>query len=172
VTGVEAELKVFLDTSALFAAVLSDTGGARLILKLGEAGAISLWIGPWVLNEAEAVLDRKSPQSKAFFALLLDQSRVQVGEEPGESFHRQAASVIEYVPDAQVVAEALALGVDYLVSFDRKHLVGNPRAGELPFPIGTAGDFLEWYREWLVERETDADGNVRVTIVRTEEPKQ
>ena len=32
------ELKVFLDTSALFAAVHSDTGGARLILKLGEAG--------------------------------------------------------------------------------------------------------------------------------------
>jgi len=169
---VEAELKVFLDTSVLFAAVLSDTGGARLILKLGEAGSISLWIGPWVLKEAEAVLDRKSPQSKAYFALLLDQSRVQVGEEPGESLHRQAESVIAYVPDAQVVAEALALGVDYLVSFDRKHLVGNPRAGELPFPIGTAGDFLEWYREWLVERETDADGNVRVTIVRTEGPKK
>jgi hypothetical protein len=61
--------------------------------------------------------------------------------------------VIGYLPDAQVVAEALTLGVDYFVSFDREHLVGNPRAGDQPFPIGTAGDFLEWYREQLMEEE-------------------
>jgi hypothetical protein len=66
---------------------------------------------------------------------------------------QQACSVIGYVPDAQVVAEALALGVDYMVSLDREHLVGNPRAGELPFPIGTAGDFMAWYRERLIEAE-------------------
>ena len=148
-----AELRVFLDTSVLFAAVHSERGGARLILKLGEAGAVSLWVGPWVLEEAEEVLGRKSPKSKAYFALLLERSRVQVGEEPGESTLHQACSVIEYLPDAQVVAEALVIGVDYFVSFDRKHLVGNPRAGELPFPIGTAGDFLAWYREWLRENE-------------------
>ena len=44
------ELRVFLDTSVLFAAVHSETGGARLILKLGEAGVVSLWVGPWVLK--------------------------------------------------------------------------------------------------------------------------
>jgi predicted nucleic acid-binding protein len=152
---VGAELKVFLDTSVLFAAVHSETGGARLILRLGEARAVSLWIGPWVLKEAEEVLDRKSPKSKAYFALLIDRSRIQVGEDPGEATLRQAQSVIEYLPDAQVVAEALALEVDYFVSFDRKHLVGNPRARELPFPIGTAGDFLEWFRERLVESEKE-----------------
>jgi len=150
---VGAELKVFLDTSVLFAAAHSETGGACLILKLGEAGAVSLWVGPWVLKEAEGVLDRKSPRSKGYFALLLDRSGVQVGEEPDESTLHQARSVIDYLPDAQVVAEALALGVDYFVSFDREHLVGNPRAGDLPFPIGTAGDFLEWYREQLMEEE-------------------
>jgi len=150
---VGAELKVFLDTSVLFAAAGSETGGARLILKLGEAGAVSLWVGPWVLKEAEGVLDRKSPRSKGYFALLLDRSRVQVGEEPDGSTLHRARSVIGYLPDAQVVAEALTLGVDYFVSFDREHLVGNPRAGDQPFPIGTAGDFLEWYREQLMEEE-------------------
>jgi predicted nucleic acid-binding protein len=72
-------IKVFLDTSALFSAVHSETGGARLILKLGEAGAVELWTGPWVLREAEAVLERKSPSSKPYFALLLDRSHFQVG---------------------------------------------------------------------------------------------
>ena len=148
-----AESKVFLDTSILFAAAHSETGGARLILKLGETGAVSLWVGPWVLKEAEGVLDQKSPRSKGYFALLLDRSGVQVGEEPDETMLHRARSVIDYVPDAQVVAEALALGVNYFVSFGREHLVGNPQVGELPFPIGAAGDFLEWYRERLTEEE-------------------
>jgi len=152
---VGAELKVFLDTSVLFAAAYSEAGGARLILKLGEAGAISLWVGPWVLQEAEEVLDLKSPKSKALFALLLDRARVQVGGKPDESAVQGACPVIGYRPDAQAVAEALLLGVDYFVSFDRKHLVGNRRAGELPFPIGTAGDFLAWYRDWVVESEKE-----------------
>ena len=146
-----ADPKVFLDTSALFAAVQSETGGARLILKLGETRALSLWVGPWVLKEAQAVLDRKSPGSRGYFALLLDQSRVEVGSGPDEDSLHEARSVIGYELGAQVVAEALALSVDYFVSFDRQHLVGNPRAGDLPFPIGTAGDFLAWYRERLTQ---------------------
>jgi predicted nucleic acid-binding protein len=143
--------KVFLDTSALFAAVYSETGGARLILKLGEAGAIQLWIGPWVLKEAESVIERKSPESKAYFALLLDCSNVSVGGEADDEALETALTVVDYLPDAQVVAEALAVGVDYFVSFDRKHLIGNPRAKNLPFPVGTAGEFLAWYRARLAD---------------------
>jgi len=150
---VAGELKVFLDTSVLFAAVHSETGGARLILKLGEAGAVSLWIGPQVLKEVEEVLGRKSPKSMAYFALLLDRSGIEIGEEPDGRMIDQAQSVIGYLPDAKVVAEALKVGADYMVSFDKEHLVGNPQAGKLPFVIGTAGDFLEWYRERLMEGE-------------------
>jgi predicted nucleic acid-binding protein len=149
----DGELKVFLDTSVLFAAVYSETGGARLILKLGEAGAVSLWIGPQVLKEAEEVLGRKSPKSMAYFALLLDRPGIQVGEEPDEAMIRQAQSVIDYLPDSRVLAEALCVGADYMVSFDQEHLLGNPQARKLPFLIGTAGDFLEWYRERLMKSE-------------------
>lgn len=143
------KVKVFLDTSVLFAAVYSETEGARLILKLGEAGAIQLWVGPWVLQEADGVLERKSPESKAYFALLLDRAQVQVGSEAGEVAVDSALEVIEYRPDAQVVAEALEVSVDYFVSFDREHLLGNPQVERLPFPMGTAGDFLAWYRAKL-----------------------
>jgi len=144
---VPAKRRVFLDTSALFAAVYSDTGGARLILKLGEAGALSLWIGPWVLKESENVIRRKSPKSLAYFAILLDGANIQIGPEADDDALSEALSVIDYAPDAQVVAEALMLDVDYLVSFDREHLVGNPGLDKLPFLVGTAGDCLAWCRE-------------------------
>lgn len=54
---------------------------------------------------------------------------------------------------AQVVAEAMAVAGDYFVSFDRKHLIDNPQAKGLPFPLGTAGDFLAWYRARLARRD-------------------
>ena len=146
----EADLQVFLDTSVLFAAVHSETGGSRLILKLGEASAISIWVGPTVLRESESVLSRKSPQSKVYFALWLDRAGVQVGEEAGNEAIDKALTIVRYVPDAQVLAEALTISVDYFVSLDRKHLVGNPLADQkLTFPIGTPGDFIDWYRKWL-----------------------
>lgn len=148
----DAESRVFLDTSALFAAAISESGGARMILKLGEAGAVSLWVGPLVLNEAEAALAKKSPKSKAYFALLLDSANVQIGEPATPDALSLAASVVDYLPDAQVLAEALTVGVDYFVSLDKKHLLGNPRAGRLPFPVGTPGDFLAWYRgRWVTQ---------------------
>jgi predicted nucleic acid-binding protein len=148
---VQAETQVYLDTSVLFAAVWSEGGGARLILKLGEGGAISLWVGPWVLHEADAVLKRKAEESRPLLALLLDRARVQVGREAGKEALTRALSVVEYLPDAQVLAEALEVGVDYFVSLDRKHLVGNPLLGDLPFAVGTPGQFLEWYRQRMVE---------------------
>ena len=148
----DAESRVFLDTSALFAAAISESGGARMILKLGEAGAVSLWVGPLVLNEAEAALAKKSPKSKAYFALLLDSANVQIGEPATPDALSLAASVVDYLPDAQVLAEALTVGVDYFVSLDKKHLLGNPRAGRLPFPVGTPGDLLAWYRgRWVTQ---------------------
>jgi predicted nucleic acid-binding protein len=122
------KIKVFLDTSALFSAAHSEHGGARLILKLGEAGAIALWVGPWVLREAERVIARKSPRSKGYFALLLDRSNVRIAGEVSDEILEAAKAVIDYLPDAQVVAEAMAVGVDYFVSFDRKHLIENPQA--------------------------------------------
>lgn len=154
-----AETQVFLDTSVLFAAVWSESGGSRLILKLGEAGTVTLWIGPAVLKEAEAVLRRKSPESRPHMALLLDWAQVKVGPEAGAEALAQALAAVDYSPDAQVLAEALEIGADYFVSLDQQHLVGNPRTESLPITVGTPGDFLAWYRQHLTEGESGQPGD-------------
>lgn len=59
-------IRAFLDTSALFAAVWSDQGGARMILKLGEAGAVTLRVSPQVIKEAEGALKRKPRRPSPF----------------------------------------------------------------------------------------------------------
>ena len=152
-----ARPRVFLDTSVLFAAVWSESGGSRLILKLGEARAVALWVGSTVLREAEAVLSRKSPESRPHMALLLDRAQMQVGPESGTEALVQALSSVDYLPDAQVLAEAVEVEVDYFVSPDQKHLVGSPRTGRLSFAAGTPGDFLDWYRQHLMQSVQESE---------------
>jgi predicted nucleic acid-binding protein len=148
-----SEPRVFLDTRVLFAAVLSETGGARLILKLGETRILRLWVGPQVLQEADGVLARKAPESKSLFALLLDRAGVEIGPAPDREAASRAEKVVRYVPDARVLAEALASEVDYFVTLDRQHFIDNPLVFDLPFPVGTPGDFLAWLRERLTTSE-------------------
>ena len=145
--------RVFLDTSVLFAAVLSAEGGSRLVLKLGEAGVISLWVGSRVLQEADGVVWRKAPQTRPLLALLLDRSGVTRGPEPDAAALAQAKAVVSYAPDAHILAEALSAEVDYFVTLDRQHFVDSPRSAVLPFPVGTPGDFLAWLRERLSSGE-------------------
>jgi len=59
----QKNLRVFLDTSVVFAAVLSPTGGARKLFLLAEARILRLAVGPTFLKECDEVIRRKAPVS-------------------------------------------------------------------------------------------------------------
>jgi hypothetical protein len=72
----ERILRIFLDTSVIFAAVLSEIGRARKLFKLGEAGVLQHIVGSNVLRECEVVVRHKAPTTLPTLAYLLDvQSR-------------------------------------------------------------------------------------------------
>jgi predicted nucleic acid-binding protein len=140
-------VRVFLDTSALFAACWSSEGGSRLVLVLGEAGLAIPIVSPQVLGEAEGALKRKSPQALPMLAVLLERASVGVGEKAPRAAVARMASAVGHHGDAQVVADAVLANVDYLVTLDRTHLLGNQKLARLvPFPLGTPGDFIAWFR--------------------------
>jgi predicted nucleic acid-binding protein len=145
-----ANPQVFLDASALFAAVWSSEGGARMILKLGEAGAVRLMVSSQVLDEVEGALRRKAPEALGAFALLLDRSNIEVTSLPTDEAIRECLVVTGHQGDARVLAAALNSQVDYFVTLDHQHFLDNPRlSGFAPFPIGMPGDFLAWFRaQW------------------------
>ena len=138
--------RVFLDTSAMFAALLSETGGSRLLLKLGEAAVVQILVGPRVLAELDGIVVRKVPEVRPAVALLLDAASCEVGPMAGELQLELAGKALSYAPDAQILAEAMTVYPDYFVSLDREHFVGNPALSHLPFPVGTPGDCLAWLR--------------------------
>jgi len=145
-----ARFSVFLDTSALFAGIWSAEGGARLVLRLAEVGAIRLLVSSQVLDEIERALRRKAPDTLGLLALLLDRSGIEVVPSPTAKMVLDSQALIGHPGDAQMLAAAWSAGADYFVTLDRKHFLDNQALKDnVPFPIGTPGDFLAWYRGQL-----------------------
>jgi predicted nucleic acid-binding protein len=141
--------EVFLDTSVIIAAVMAPTGGARLLFHLAHAGTIRLLVGKGVLQEAEEVMRRKAPELLGLLAQLLDEAGIEISNEPTSQQIEQANSLIDYAPDANILAQAISVKPEWLVSHDKEHFVGNPALNDLPIKIGTPGDVIAWLREHL-----------------------
>lgn len=138
---------LFLDTSTLFAAIWSTAGGGRMVLKLGEAEAVQLWVSSQVLTELENVLRRKAAKALGNLTLILNRSGVKIVPPPEPKFLAASQDVLSYQPDAQILAAAWSARCDYFVTLDRKHFLDNQQLIEtVPFLMGTPGDFLDWYR--------------------------
>ena len=144
------KLRLFLDTSALFAGIWSAEGGARMLLKLGEAEAVHLLVSSQVLQEIEDVIRRKAPQYLPTLAVLLDRAQVNVVPSAPDEVFERCQSFVPHKGDARVISDAWHNGADYLVTLDRAHFLDVFEANNpLPFPMGTPGDCLAWYREKL-----------------------
>jgi predicted nucleic acid-binding protein len=144
-------IRVFLDTSALFAGIWSEIGGARLIIKLGEAGALAILVSPRVLIELEGAVRKKAPDLIPMLAILLERTEMEIVQE-GDAIHSvETSELISHPADAAILRAAASAEVDYFITLDREHFLGNQKLRDaLPFPLGTPGDFLTWYRNSLV----------------------
>lgn len=138
--------RIFLDSSALFAAILSPSGGSRALLHLCAAGLAEGWIGPSVLKETDGALRRKAPEALPMVAVLLAESNILAGPPASDSDLDRAEAAISYAPDARVLAEALSSRAAFFVTLDRTHFLGNPELAGLPLTVGTPGDCLTWLR--------------------------
>ena len=141
------EPRIFLDSSALIAGVWSLSGGGRELLRLGEAGAIKLFVSSRVLSEVEAVLHRKAPDLVGEMALLLDRGHVQVVGSPDPEMVARCTDLTGHVGDGRILADACSAEPGYFVTLDRKHLLDNQAVAEqMRFRIGTPGDCITWLR--------------------------
>jgi predicted nucleic acid-binding protein len=147
--------RAFLETSALFAAIWSEEGGGRMVLRLGEAGAVQIVVGRQVLAELERTLRSKAPHALAPLAVLLDQLRVEVAPEPGREVLATCQSLVGHPGDAMILAAAIASPVDYFVTLDRQHFLDIAKMRQaVPFVMGTPGDFQAWFRNRLAAMAT------------------
>ena len=141
--------RVFLDSSALIAGLASPRGASNVILTLAEAGLLALVISEEVLIEVERNLQAKLPRALPGYQRFLATCPLEKGAAPSAAEVAAARQII-HDADAPILAAAMALGVDYLVTFDRQHFLDDPEvARKSRLRIGTPGDFLAWFRTTL-----------------------
>jgi predicted nucleic acid-binding protein len=135
--------RIFLDTSVIFAAVLSESGGARALFRLGEAKVLQLIVGSTVLRECEQVVRRKAPDSLPTLAYLLELGMVEITTRSSNDFIEGAKAIVAYGPDAYVLAEAVAAEPDWFITHDKAHFLKAELGTNFTIRIGTPGDLIQ-----------------------------
>lgn len=144
--------KIFLDSSALFAGIVSANGAARALLLLAEASQIDILISEQVIAETERAMARKAPGALGDVrqAILLSRSKIVRDPEPQEV--RAHLDWMTDPTDVPILLAAITAEVDFLVTLNRRHFLDDPRVGQLSqLRIGTPGDALAWVRGQLGE---------------------
>ena len=135
--------RIFLDTSVIFAAVLSESGGGRVLFRLGVAGVLQLIVGSNVLRECEEVVRLKTPVSLPTLAYLLELGMVEITTRSPDEFIEQAKAIVAYEPDAYVLAEAMSAEPDWFITHDKTHFLNANLSSSLSIRIGTPGDLFQ-----------------------------
>jgi len=122
-------IRVFFDASVLFSATYSQTGSSRDLIRGAIRGKIQIVVSRHVLKEVTDNLTLKAPGALPAFQQLMDLVLPEVVENPTLEELKRAADYI-HPKDAPIVAAAVKAKVDYLVTWDRKHLVDVPKVAE------------------------------------------
>ncbi|MDI6768727.1 MAG: PIN domain-containing protein [Anaerolineales bacterium] len=145
-----AKLNIFLDSSALIAGAISETGAAHVLLQLGESEDILLTISEMVIVESERSIAKKSPSILNDLSSLMKTAKLRIvgnpsGEEVGANLF-----LISDPNDVPLLLAAMKAKVDFLATHNRKHFIDDPKVAERSgLRIGTPGDALVWVRERL-----------------------
>jgi predicted nucleic acid-binding protein len=113
-------MRVFLDANTLFSAAKSD-GALRALLRLLVEGGHECWADAYVVAEARRNLELKGPQAVQTLDALLGHLRVAAAGSPNASATAEPVTAWLLEKDRPVLAAAVALGCDALVTGDRAH---------------------------------------------------
>lgn len=125
--------KVFLDSSVLIAAAISPTGSARDLIISSINNKFKIVVSDVVLEETARNLANKAPKALPALQLFLEALNPDVVS-PTKTSILKVSKVVE-LKDAPIVAGAITVKVDYLVTFDRKHLLKQKQEIEENFKI-------------------------------------
>jgi predicted nucleic acid-binding protein len=142
--------KIFLDSSALIAGVLSSTGAGRVLLALSEMGDIELFVNEHVITECERSLAKKVPQALPALRETIIDSNLKILPDPSAEQVQASLYLIADPHDVDILLSAMQAKVDFLVTHNRKHFLDDPQVSEkIGLRIGTPGDALAWFREQI-----------------------
>jgi predicted nucleic acid-binding protein len=151
-----SELNLFLDSSALFAGVVSADGASRALLLLAEGGLIEITVSEQVVAETERAIARKVPRALPFLREALRSTGLRIVNNPSLEQVKVHREIISHQADVPIVVAAMHAGIDCLVTLNRRHFIDDPGvAARSGLRISTPGEALAWVRERLARRKRE-----------------
>jgi predicted nucleic acid-binding protein len=144
------KFNIFLDSSALIAGAISESGAAHILLNLGESQDIVLTVSELVILESERSMAKKAPSNLNDLRSLIKSSNLRIVDNPSRKEVEANLYLINDPNDVPILIAAMKAKVDYLATHNRKHFLDDPEVAERSgLRIGTPGDVLAWLRENL-----------------------
>ena len=146
--------KLFWDSSGLPAAIMSsnENSPGRLVLKMGEAGAVDMRVSREVLSDCDRVLRRINPERVKQLAIILHQANIATTFDPNPETVERCFEMTGYESDARVLAAAIECDADLFLTQDIEHFLQNPLIGppDTNLRVVTLYQALEWVRGRLM----------------------
>lgn len=140
-------VNLFLDSSALFAGIVSASGAARVLLLLVESDHLTITISEQVVIETERAIARKVPSAISDLRQAILASKARILRDPSIDEVIAHSELISHPADVPILLAAMKDKVDYLVTLNRKHFIDDPAVAQRSgLRIGTPGDALAWVR--------------------------
>ncbi len=145
--------KLFLDSALIIATLCSsnpDASPGYGLFKLGEAGLIHLYTSEDVLRETQGVLTEllgeAADKVKLLLAENLAMANISVTLPPSDSTISECYGITQYRPDAKILAAAIEQNCEVFVTYDREHLLKNPKIGppNTRLVVITGGEAEAW----------------------------
>lgn len=135
--------KVFLDSSVVISAVLSDKGGSFRLFNEAQNRNLILYISDFVLVEVFSVLKLKYPSKLFIFENLISNTHFILAKEPSQDLIEKMAESIADFSDAPILAAAKKAKVDFLITLDKKHFLTKKVKDNLKFKVLAPKEFLQ-----------------------------
>jgi predicted nucleic acid-binding protein len=132
---------LFFDSSCLVAAAGSPTGGSTLFLAICTRGFLKGAVSHGVLAEAEGnILTNLSQAAQTRYHQEVLSMPLIIAPVPSPT-DREAVAAITGAKDAHVLAAALGVGAEFLLSLD-KRLINRVNQAELSINALSPGEFI------------------------------
>lgn len=114
-------MRILLDASVILAALGSKTGGSMVVLKLAREGKLQAVVSETIIEEVKRNVAKTNSSSENLDELIISHN-IEIFSPP------RTENVDKYIEqtgekDAHVVASAVELKVDLIITLDKKHLL-------------------------------------------------
>jgi len=143
-----SQYRIFFDTSAYIAALISPQGVAGELLRLVEVGILRMVISQEVIVEADRVMMLKFPELVQENRRLWKHLAPEMAPDPT---FKEAKIFLEKLPkaDAMILCSAHLAKVSAFVTWNTRDFMGKQVLALVDFPIVIPADGLKLFRKWI-----------------------